>query len=391
MTVLEVLYVTVLVQWLSLSALSCFAVGLYARRLHFKPHVEEKPAIALIIPVRGASPGLHDLWRALCAQTYPHFRVLFALESADDPAHGALTAMIKDAKQPRTEIVIAGPAQNQGQKVQNQLAALDRLGRGDQIVVFADADIVPTKMWLAEIVDLLSCRAAMIVSGYRWMVPADRRLATSFACALNDALATMPRLAIISYAWGGSMAGWHKELKRIDIASWLKGSVNDDLQITRAAHAHGGVVETPMHMLLPSPVTLGWGELIGFVRRQYIQLRTYAPGHWALSAFAYALPLIGWSFAVPLAWSGRWYAILAIVIAIVLHQARTTFRLKVPRKLWGQETDGTVAILLRWGAPLATLLHAALIWSTLVTRTLRWGGRTYRIDAPQRIRIIAQD
>jgi hypothetical protein len=43
------------------------------------------------------------------------------------------------------DCVIAGPASMRGQKVQNLLAALATLTPQDRVVVFADADIVPTK------------------------------------------------------------------------------------------------------------------------------------------------------------------------------------------------------------------------------------------------------
>jgi hypothetical protein len=387
----DFLFPVIATLWLAGSITGVIGVYVCRSRLVFKPLVKSRPAIAVIIPVRGASPNLAKLWKALCGQSYPKFRVLFAVESEDDPAHRALKSLIARARRPPAQIVVAGLAHDEGQKVHNQRAAMARLRRGDKIVVFADADVAPTPQWLDEIADLLATRSAMIVSGYRWMVPGDRRLATAFACAINDAVASQPRLSVLSLAWGGTLAVWRETLERIDADGTLKGSLNDDLRLTRAAADAGSVVETPPHMLLRTAVGFGWRELIEFGRRQYIQIRIYAPEFWGFAALATTIPVLGWAFALPLALSGDLPAIGVLAAAIALHQARVTLRLEIPRTLWGVEQDRTVTLLDRWAAPISTLIHAALIWSTLFARTLRWGGRLYRIDAPQRVRILERD
>ncbi|HEY8268346.1 MAG TPA: glycosyltransferase [Xanthobacteraceae bacterium] len=375
--------------WLTVSVLSSLAVAATLHRLRFNRLPVERPAITVIVPVRGVSSNLPPLWKALRTQKHQNFRVLFAVESADDPAYGALAALIGRAKQPRTEIIVAGRAKNEGQKVHNQLAALSRIRRRDRIVVFADADILPTRAWLADIVDLVQRRKALIVSGYRWMVPGDRQLSTAVACAINDAIASTTRPSRLCIAWGGTMALRHEALTRIGIRRWLKGSLNDDLQLTRAAHAKGSGIHSPPHMLIQSPVSFDWRDFLAFGHRQYVQLRIYAPAHWVLGAVAYTVPIVGWLTAIPLAWAGDYFAIGALAAAFAMHQVRASLRLRIPRKLWRKETNRTVALLDRWAMPALVVLNAFLIWSALFSRKIYWGGRLYRIEAPQRVRILS--
>jgi hypothetical protein len=382
------LVVVVVTLWLAGAVISTVGVHICRNRLSYRPLVVARPAIVVIIPVRGTSADLPGLWKALRAQSYPKFRVLFAVESKDDPAHRALHALIARARQPAAKLVVAGLARDEGQKVHNQRAALARLRRGDKIVVFADADIAPAPRWLDEIADLLATRSAMIVSGYRWMVPRDRRLSTALTCAINDAVASLPRLSVLSLAWGGTLAAWRATLARIDVDRTLKGSLNDDLQLTRAAGDAGSAVESAPHMLVRTAVAFGWRELIEFGRRQYIQIRIYAPEFWGVAALATTIPILGWAVTLPRALSGDVAAAGALAAAIALHQIRVGMRLQIPRKLWGIEQDRTVTLIDRWAAPLAVVVHAALIWSTLFARTLRWGDRRYRIDAPQQVRIV---
>src|SRR5512134_2815867 len=119
--------------WLTVSVLSSLAVAATLHRLRFARWRLRSPAVAIIVPVRGVSPNLPALWKALRTQKHQKFRILFAVESADDPAYGALAALIGRAKRPRTEIIVTGRAKNEGQKVHNQLAALSQIRRRDRI------------------------------------------------------------------------------------------------------------------------------------------------------------------------------------------------------------------------------------------------------------------
>ena len=44
-----------------------------------------------------------------------------------------------------------------------------------------------------------------------------------------------------------------------------------------------------------------------------------------------------------------------------------------------------MAWLDRWGTPAYLAFHAIIIWSTLFGRTITWAGRTYQLDASNRV------
>src|SRR5271166_5600454 len=67
--------------------------------------------------------------------------------------------------------VTAGLGKDAGQKVVNQLAALERLKPDDAIVTFIDADALPTPLWLARLVAVLINSGKPLATGYRWMTP----------------------------------------------------------------------------------------------------------------------------------------------------------------------------------------------------------------------------
>jgi cellulose synthase/poly-beta-1,6-N-acetylglucosamine synthase-like glycosyltransferase len=136
-----------LAAWLIVSAVACF--GVYIAQRERKPVVvAEVEQTVLIIPVRGIPPHLPELWRGICVQTYQPARVIFAVESTQDPVYAQLKKLNGG---PPVEVVIAGEAIHRGQKIQNMLAALARLEPTDAIVIFGDADITPAADWLARL------------------------------------------------------------------------------------------------------------------------------------------------------------------------------------------------------------------------------------------------
>ncbi|HME83319.1 MAG TPA: hypothetical protein VKG91_01900 [Roseiarcus sp.] len=102
--------------------------------------------------------------------------------------------------------VTAGLGKDAGQKVVNQLAALERLKPDDAIVTFIDADALPTPLWLARLVAVLINSGKPLATGYRWMTPADDRWSSSCLAAANNSIASLPRCALpLTIVWGGSV------------------------------------------------------------------------------------------------------------------------------------------------------------------------------------------
>jgi len=374
-------FIIPLAAWLIVAALSCFGVYITQRE---RPAVGDgrAEAIALIIPVRGTSPYLRELWQGICAQTRGPLRVIFAVERADDPAGSALRALTGG---PPFDIVVAGVATKRGQKIHNMLAALGRVEPSDAIVVFADADIAPAPDWLARLLRDLETGRLGMTSGYRWLMPSDERWSTAFVCVINSSIAAAPRDSKWANAWGGSMALRRHTLDALALPTVWEHAVSDDLTISRAVRALGGKVRSPRDALVPALSSYSWKDAIVFGRRQYLFTRTHAPRLWLVAAAATTIPLAGWATALPLAVTGNKLAIGSIAIAFALDYARARLRERIPRRLWGIESHPRVKWLDRWATPAWLALHAAVIWSTLFGRTIHWAGRTYRIDAKQQL------
>ena len=340
------------------------------------------PSILVLLPIRAGSaadlPAIAATLAAVEAQDYPGpWRAVLALESANDPAFALASA----ADPGRFTVVLAGPAQQRGQKVQNLLAALATRRTDDALVVTLDVDALPPPFWLKALTRPIRLGRAEIATGYRWLVP-DAGLASVLVALADHGVATGPRLGRVGLVWGGSTALSSQALKRLDLPSLWDRALSDDLTLARAAAAAGMPAFVALHVLLPSPLRLGWRGVLAFGRRQYLLLRLHAPHFAALAGVTLILPLLGVAAAFSAALGGSKAAVGALIIGAVLQQARVDIRRRIGiRVLAGDSAtalrrEGLRAHLLQ---PAAHLLNVGLFLSSFAGRDVVWAGRRYRL------------
>ena len=376
---------------------TCAAMG-YARGLPQPEIPGAEPNVAIILPVKGDA-DLARLLPLLRAQSYSRYRIIAAVESEQDPAFPMLAAA---ALQPGAsiEVTVAGLAQSAGQKVWNQLAALDRLRPEDEIVAFIDADTLPTPLWLPRLVSAVIDAGQSVVTGYRWMVPSDDRLSSSCLAAANASIATLPRrLPGVGFprhlCWGGSMAMRQSTIEAIKLRDYWRGAVSDDLQMTAALRRAGIGVYAPRQGLVLSPVSSSWREFIAFGVRQYRLIWLHEPWSWTVALMCLWTPPITVAAALPSLATGSPHAWAAVGFVAALGEVRSRLRLRIQRALW-PEIGPTRLEKLRWRVdsllrPVWWLLHALCAAGAPLSRTIDWAGVRYRVDGPQIVAVERRD
>ncbi len=390
-----ILIAPTLLAWMLIALVSTFGVDLYRRRVARKLATPPGEGIAVIIPVKGvpgAEPALEAFLATCLAQRGASCRLVFAVQSENDPAAEPIRRLV--ARDERTSLVVAGRAAHRGQKIHNQLAALATLRPDDRIVVFADADVILAKDWLAQLIRPLLVGHAQIASGYRWILPDDSHPA-SRACALMDwGIATAPRSKSWNLCWGGSMALTRAALDRLDLPRLWDRSLLDDIVLTNAARRLGIAVHAPHQVLVPSPARHDWRSLFAFGRRQYLFVRVHAPGHWILAGFVLAIPLVGAGLALWEAAQGNPTAIAILFVAVGLQQTRASLRTEIARRVLppAQAAQSKAVIRRdRWALPAIHLLHCAIWLTSAIGSTMVWGGTRYRLLGPARCEIVSLD
>jgi hypothetical protein len=247
------------------------------------------------------------------------------------------------------QVVHAGVAEDEGQKVHKLRAALRALRSEDRFLIFSDVDIVPPVRMAGRLLFPLVRGKADIVTGYRLLLPENGGMA-ALVGAVEMQLATLPRSASATMPWGGAMAMTRDVADRLDLDAVLAGRLSDDMAIGQAGWRAGMRLRPVRDLLVATPIGGGVGDLLGFGVRQYRHIATNSMAMWAV-AVGYGM---AWGRAL----------VRARIIGAVLEegQRRAAWR----SLLW----DAVAPFAVTWA-------HLVVQVVALVSRRIRWGGWDY--------------
>jgi cellulose synthase/poly-beta-1,6-N-acetylglucosamine synthase-like glycosyltransferase len=185
-----------------------------------------------------------------------------------------------------------------GQKIHNQLAAIDNTTEADTYLVFMDADARPKPHWLRELVTPLTEPDVGATTGFRFYVPAHAdndpakspRLPSIMLSVINASVAALLGPGWRNIAWGGSMAITRANFFAFGIPDAWQNALSDDYVLsyfvkTRAKKR----IQFIQSCLVGSIADLTWPQFWEFARRQYKITRICAPFIWL---FAVSAPLL---------------------------------------------------------------------------------------------------
>src|SRR5262249_39341832 len=142
----------------------------FRRRLSSPVVADFTPRVQLFLPCKGVEFSFEDTVRSILNLDYPSYRVTFIVESPIDPAYARLKQLLAGSHRGVTQVLVAGYAQDCGQKVHNLLAASAELDEGVEVLAFVDSDIVPGRDFLHRLVAPLRRDKSGVVTGYRWFL-----------------------------------------------------------------------------------------------------------------------------------------------------------------------------------------------------------------------------
>ena len=272
-----------------------------------------QPRVAVILPIKGVDADMRENIAALRAQDYPHYRLLFAVESPDDPVLPLLREFAEHAK--RTggavmDIAIAGVATQRGQKIHNQLAAIERTTDADEIMVFMDADARPAPDWLSELVQPLIVpspgkgKPTGATTGFRFYVPEHPRekLPDTFVSIINAAVAALLGPGWRCIAWGGSMAIRRSDFFAFGVHDAWQHALSDDYVLSWCVQKKAKRrIQFVQACLVASAADFSWPGFWEFAVRQYKDhpdLRLAGVWIAARSLLATFLPRCGFAYHI---------------------------------------------------------------------------------------------
>lgn len=390
----------VVLAFLALAALS-FGLGLasLAGGVRFRVRVARSlarawpayaPPAAVVVACKGVDPGLASNLSALLDQDYPSYRVIFALDRLDDPAHEVIRAVAGYARVPVT-VVAADPLRSATGKAAALIRAARELTAHDEVVAFMDSDARPPRHWLRALAAPLQDATVGATTAYRWYAH-DRTLASAVRAAWNAAGTSLLFDERRNFAWGGSSALRRETFERAYVAAKWGSALSDDMVVTQAVKGLGLRVAYVPAATVVTEEPADWRGTVEWTTRQTVMMRAYDPRVTSYAAAAYATVAgsidLGVALAVVAAVSipGLWAPALLLLAHAPFTAAKAALRLQTFRRVTGQRLGpmGTFA--------LASLVVPWLAISNLNTarklRVISWRGTLYELRGPPPIRVV---
>jgi cellulose synthase/poly-beta-1,6-N-acetylglucosamine synthase-like glycosyltransferase len=293
-------------------------------------------------------------------------------------------------------VVIAERPEACGEKVNNLRVAIEQLAPEFEMLVFADSDGRPGKLWLRRLIGPLRDSRVGATTTMRWLIPNRGNLASALLAVWNASIVTLLSENGENFCWGGGTAIRRSVFEQIGVLEEWSHSVSDDYSMTRALRrARRSIMFLP-DCLTPSYLDVDAGSLLEFTNRQVLITKIYSKKMWATAAVThllYCATLALGAYVIVVNWiatlSTFQLALLTFVPMLLaairggLRVAAVTDVLTAERsKIMGQTGS---YILLGIFVPYLFLLNFVV---SLFTRKIRWRGVTYELISPQQTRIL---
>lgn len=354
------------------------------------------PRTAVFCPCKGIEPALERNLTALTEFDYQNYEIFFILASGSDPAFSIVKRVAQNSR-PKAHMIIAGPPEDCGEKVNNLRVAIEQLPEDFEFLAFADSDGRPGKSWLKRLIAPLNDSRLGATTTMRWLIPNRSNFATALLAAWNAPIVTMLSEKGKNFCWGGGTAIRRTVFDQAQVLEQWRSSVSDDYSMTRALARVGRSI-----MFLPECLTVSYAEtnfpgLLEFTNRQILITKVYARETWLPAALTHLLYCVTVILGIYLTLSNVFATLPAFHLAVLtflpvlLAIIRSALRVAgVTEALPGVRPQimslAWIYLLLTCVVPFLYLVNFA---ASLITRKTRWRGVTYELIAPEHTRILA--
>lgn len=352
-----------------------------------------QPEVLVILPVRGADDTLAHCIEALARQDYDHYRVRVVLDSNTDPGWRVIDeVLVTQVGFPIEVIELREPHPHCSLKCSSVYQATEDLD-DCEVVALLDSDTVPHDTWLSELVAPLAEEQIGVATGNRWYLPRQRGWGSMLRYCWNAAAAVT--MQMWGMPWGGAMAMKRCVLEKSDIRERWRRAGCEDVPLVQSLKQLDLQTRFVPSLVMIDRDEIQLGDCFHFLDRQLLWVRLYYPECWwicnlwqlVIASSMVVLGTVGLAGLVTgqLGLFAGTAAVLGLSTAISLGVTRWIERTVLP-----QENGPSVENPWRtfWAIAFTNISIVRVIFVSLLTRTIRWRGITYRIAGPWQVSLL---
>jgi cellulose synthase/poly-beta-1,6-N-acetylglucosamine synthase-like glycosyltransferase len=358
-------------------------------------HDDQLPRVLVILPVRGADPSLEACLRGLSKQDYPRYDIRVIVDSREDPAWNVVHDILGQHRNPCIQVSALQKRRDTcGLKSSALLQAISTVEESSEVVALIDADVIPHRSWLRDLITPLTNPRVGATTGIRWFMPETATWGSLVRYVWN--VAASVQMYALHIPWGGSLALRMHVLRGSDLLQKWGLSLWEDTASYRTIRELGLQLEFVPAATMVNRETTDLKSCFRFIRRQMLNVRLYHGSwrtilaHGAASALALGITLILAAIALP-ARDGPAAAVLlgglvfhVTTLATACHWVeRHVHRLTRTR---GEEI-APLSLKMFCAVPLTHVVYFASLVSARTLAKVSWRGITYDFKGPWAVRM----
>lgn len=358
--------------------------------------VSALPRAGVVLSLRGHDAYLTECLQGLVDQDYPDYTVQVIVDAEDDPAWLEVERVVRESGATHVRVSpLAFRRSTCSLKCSSLIQGVTELDADHEVIAFIDADVIPHRTWLQELVTPLLQPGIGATTGNRWYAPGHRLWGSATRCAWSAA--AIVQMYLFDIVWGGSMAIKTSTIRQTRLIERWALSFNDDLLVGHAVRESGLKLKFVPSLVMVNREECAVHSFRNWVTRQLVHTRFYHP-HWpAVATFGMIitvmmpLALLFSAGALLLgdmasaAWAGGGL-VGYLGIMIGLYFGMEWGVRGVVRKRGEPFERMTFSSL--WAVPLAHGMYGAATVSAMFQRTVHWRGVTYRIHGPWKVEML---
>lgn len=389
-----------------IAALTHLAIAVYFRTKlvlqTFEPATDGQSGLAsVILAIRGHDPGLRENLLGLLEQDYENFDIHLVIDhrrdSAWDMAHQIKEQFDHDHRISIHEMT--KPIKTCGLKCSAILQALEQLHPNTKYMLLIDADVIPHKSWMSQLVAPLADKKIGVVTGNQWFEPKSLSVG-SILRSLWNAGAIVPT-AIYNNPWAGSFAMRMEDVRKARLPKIWRRSIVDDGPIRKALQPLGLSIYFAPNLIMVNREKCTLGYVFRYIRRMLTWSRIYETTflntviHAALSvglilaafvSFVSSLVFGDWQAATIV---GTGMAIAGLLSACSYLAVRNAVSLSAGTR--GEELGvaslARVAVVLAL-TPFAYMIYGFSCLQACLCQHIQWRQITYRLNGKSQVKMV---
>jgi ceramide glucosyltransferase len=336
------------------------------------PPLTFEPPVSILKPLHGVDFASYENYASFCAQDYPEYEILFAVNGESDPAVAVVKRLIADYPQRHIILLIGAEYFGANQKV-NNLARLTREAKYE-VLALSDGDVRVGPKYLRNVVTpLQDGNVGAVTSFYRGIAQANLFAELEAVGASSDFFAGVLMAAWtegVKFTLGASVVTTKTWMRKIGGFESIAAFLADDYEIGRRVTKSGGRVvlshETVSTMYAAQTLRSFWQHQLRWART----VRLCRPASYAALLFTQGLP---WAIAAALLAPTSWIAASYLVVYLVL-------RLAMAWLVGVSVVDDEVLRRRLCLVPLWDAIHFVVWAASFASNHVVWGNVEYVID-----------